>query len=348
MGKRVDNIAPGHLRNMGKLTQKLTQKRIDAGLKKPGRHSDGDGLFFRTLGADRAYFVYRYRVHGVEREMSLGPYPEISLADARAKHAALRKQVISDKADPLAARQAERAKRNGAAKQTLSDAPTFGAMAESYIAAHEKGWKNSKHAAQWAMTLLGSKERDYCADLRNKPVDAVTTSDVVKVLTPIWHEIPETASRLRGRIEVVLDAARALGHIDEDRANPARWHGHLDKLLPKPKKLTRGHHAALEADAVPALMRDLQAIDTVAARATIFTVLTATRTNEALGAKWEEIDFASSTWTVPKDRSKVKKDFRMPLAPEAIAILRKQEAGRGENEHVFPGRPMRGCLRWPC
>src|SRR5271166_1371007 len=203
-----------------KLTNAGLKKKL---LEKPSRHGDGDGLYFRTLGLGRAYWVYRYRVGGKEREMSLGPFPELSLSEARAKHAAARKAVVVDKADPLADR------RDAKAMRAKADAPTFGECADAYLEAHEAGWKNSKHRAQWAMTLT-----KYCEAIRDIPVDRVDAKAILRVLEPLWTAVPETASRLRARIEAVLSSAQVAGHIDHDRPNPARWKGWLDHMLPNP------------------------------------------------------------------------------------------------------------------
>ena len=309
--------------------QNLTVLGLKLLLKKPGRHADGGGLYFRTVGQGKAYFVFRYRLNGVERETSLGPYPELGLEEARVKHAEMRKLVKVDKIDPLAKRRA--------AKTTPSGKPTFGAMADQHVETHEGSWRNPKHRRQWRMTLT-----EYCGPIRSKPVDEITTDDVLAVLRPIWNKIPESASRLRGRIEVVLDAARALKHIDENKANPARWKGHLDKLLPKPKKLSRGHHAAMPYADLPEFMARLQEVDSLGSRALRFTILTACRTSEVLKMRLDgEIDFDKAVWTIPKERMKMQREHIVPLSEPALAILKIQHAERGQNPHVFPGRPQK-------
>ena len=165
---------------------------------------------------------------------------------------------------------------------------------------------------------------------------------MLAVLKPLWTRTPETASRLRGRIESVIDAARALGHIPEDKANPARWKGHLDHLLPRAKKLgVRGHHAAMPYADLPAFMAKLADMPGVASRALAFSVLTCARTGETLGMTWDEVDFDNKVWRVEASRMKMQKPRDVPLSPAAIAILRAQEAGRGHSPHVVPGRPMR-------
>ena len=302
---------------------KLTQAALRSLIKKAGRHSDGGGLYFRVLDANKAYFVYRYTLNGKERETSIGPFPEISLGEARDKHAELRKQVKVDKIDPLAAKAAP-------AAQAV---PTFGVMADLYIQTHEGSWRNPKHRRQWVKTL-----GEYAAPIRDKPVDQIRTADVLAVLRPIWNDIPESASRLQGRIQSVLEAAQALGHIDEDKANPARWKGHLDKLLPKRQRLTRGHHRAMDYRALPEFMAQLAEINTVASRALMFTILTCARTSEVLHATWDdEISFADAVWRVPASRMKMGKPHDVPLTEEALAILSVQMEGRGRNPYVFPG-----------
>jgi integrase len=314
---------------------KLTQAALRGLIKKTGRHGDGGGLYFRVIGGGRAYFVYRYRIGGKERETSLGPFPDLTLAEAREKHAALRKSVVVDKADPLA----ERAK----AVQAVPIIPSFGECADQYVETHEATWRNAKHRWQWRQTLT-----DYCGPIRMKPINEIGTADVLAVLKPIWKDIPETASRLRGRIEAVLDAARALNHIPEDKANPARWKGHLDKLLPKPTKLSRGHQKALPYGDVPAFVKRLRSSDGMAALALEFLILTATRTGETLGAQWREIDLDAAIWTIPPDRMKTGDTFSVPLSERAVAILadtrraaRKEPTG---DSFVFfgviPKRPL--------
>lgn len=311
---------------------KFTPPVLRGLLKKPGRHPDGEakGLYFRAVGDGKAYWVYRYRVAGREREMSLGPYPEVKLDEARAKHAVERAKVLN-KSDPLAG------KRNGKAAPTApSGKPTFGEAADKYVATHEGGWRNSKHRWQWTQTLT-----QHCGPIRDMPVDQIGTDDILAVLTPLWAARSVTASRLRGRIERVLNAARALGHIDKDRANPARWKAHLDELLPKPKKLARGHHAAMPYAETPAFVERLRAMNSTAALALEFVILTASRSGETLGARWEEIDFVNAVFTIPPGRMKTNEAFSIPLSDRALAILRTLEATRGENPFVFAGRPQR-------
>jgi integrase len=189
-------------------------------------------------------------------------------------------------------------------------------------------WRNAKHAAQWEMTL-----RDYAASLRRLPVDKVTTNDVLSVLKPLWHSKPETASRFRGRIERVLDAAKAKGLRTGE--NPARWRGHLDQLLPKRLQLTRGHHAAMDYADLPAFMDCLQVREGSAARALEFAILTAARSGEVLGARWEELDLERGVWTVPPNRMKAGREHRVPLSRRALNMV---NAIQREGDFVFAGQ----------
>jgi integrase len=308
---------------------KLNNTAVKRLLKKPGRHGDGDGLFLRVMEGGVAFWSYRYRVGGKEREMSLGRYtPQFSLAEARKKHAGLRNRVLNDKADP--ARE----------EQPGQGATTFREAADAYLAAHERSWRNEKHRWQWRQTLT-----DYCAPIRDTPVDAVDTAAVLMVLKPLWTSIPETASRLRGRIETVLDAARALGHIDENRANPARWRGHLDKLLPKRQRLTRGHHAAMPYADVPPFMAKLKETPGEAAKALQLVILTAARSGEVFGMQWDEIDLDARLWTAPAERMKAQREHHVPLSDAALDIVRSQAAARrGKHSYVFPGKSARAPL----
>jgi integrase len=217
-------------------------------------------------------------------------------------------------------------------------------MADQYIETHEATWRNAKHRYQWRQTLT-----DYCGPIRLKPVDQIGTADVLAVLKPLWDRAPETASRLRGRIQTVIEAAQALGHIPEDKANPARWKGHLDHLLAPPKKLcVRGHHRAMPYDQLSEFVKRLRASDNVGALALEFLILTATRTSETLGMHWDEIDRHNAVWVVPSTRMKTGEAFPVPLSDRALDLL--AEARRvarkppGLDSFVFfgviPKRPL--------
>ena len=214
--------------------------------------------------------------------------------------------------------------------------PTFGEAAEQFVTSMEAGWKNDKHRAQWRSTLA-----TYCTPMKDKSVAEINTDDVLACLTPIWTTKAETASRLRGRIERVLDYARARGW--RDGINPALWRGHLSAVLPAAGKLKRGHHGAMPYADVPAFMKALAGRRGTAARALTFTILTATRSGEVRGATWSEIDMDKAVWIVPADRMKAGREHRVPLSPAALAIL--EALPKGEPEAlVFPGakrgRPM--------
>jgi len=287
---------------------KLKHPRLKKLVKKPGRHADGDGLYFRTIGAGRAYWAYRYHSAGKTREMSLGSWPNVSLKEARAKHAKLRAAVL-EHLDPLASKRAVKEAGNGT--------PTFGEMAAAYIQKHAISWRSPKHKQQWTMTLT-----KYCSAISNVPVDKVDDKAVLRVLEPIWDIIPETASRLRARIEAVLGAAQAGGHIDPKAPNPARWKGWLDHMLADPKKIgERSNHPAMHHLNVPAFTAGLAETPGTPASALAFIILTAARSGEALGATWDEIDFNNSTWNIPARRMKMGKAHSVPLSDAAIGIL---------------------------
>lgn len=247
--------------------------------------------------------------------MGLGGFPDISLSDARQKAGEARK-LLRAGVDPLIAGKKSRA------------VPKFGELADTVTADLSAGFRNAKHRAQWKMTL-----EVYAAPLRGKPVDTIDTADVLAVLKPLWTEKPETASRLRGRIEKVLNAAKATGYRAGE--NPAAWRGHLDNLLPKQPKLTRGRHAAMAYADVPAFMGRLRDRDEIAAQALEFTVLTAARSGETLGATWTEIDREARVWTLPASRMKAGREHRVPLSEAAMALLQRLYDHR-TGEVIFP------------
>ncbi|GGK28199.1 tyrosine-type recombinase/integrase [Salinarimonas ramus] len=296
---------------------KLSARAV-ATLAKPGRHSDGGGLYLNVTPTGARSWVFMWKVAGKRREMGLGPLRDVPLAKAR-ELAADARRMVRDGADPLAAREPPKVM-------------TFGEAADALITSMSASWRNAKHRAQWEMTL-----RDYCAPMRTKPVDEVGTDDVLAVLQPIWQSKAETASRLRGRIERVLDYAKARGLRTGE--NPARWRGHLDAILPRPKKLTRGHHRAMPFDDVPAFMSRLRDRVGVSARALEFLVLTAARSGEVLGMRWSEVDFDAAVWSVPAERMKGGRAHRVPLTDRAVDILVElNKAAVGE--YVFPGMKL--------
>ena len=315
---------------MARAIHKLTARAAET-LAKPGRHSDGGGLYLSISGEGRRRWVFLYTWRGKQREAGLGAAGKggVSLKAAREK-AAEGRALVKAGVDPIAEWN----------KANPEEVRSFGKAADDYLAVHQGGFRNEKHKAQWAMTLTR-----YCEPIRGMPVDAVDTEAVLSVLKPLWTRAPETASRLRGRIEAVLDAAKARGFIERNEANPARWRGHLDKLLPKRAKLTRGHHAAMPYAEVPAFIAELRQRPATAARALEFCILTATRSGEALAARWDEMDFEGKVWTVPAGRTKAAREHRIPLSERAVDILREMEAER-TGEFVFPGqrpgRPLSG------
>ncbi|MGS1015501.1 tyrosine-type recombinase/integrase [Allosphingosinicella humi] len=287
-----------------------------AKITKPGRHSDGGGLYLFIDQHGRRRWIFMYVRDGRRTELGLGGGRDLSLANARAEAAKLR-EILAMGGDP----KAERAKDERI--------PTFGECADAYVEAMKPSWRNAKHAAQWTMTLT-----KYAKPMRGKSVNAISTQDVLDVLQGLWRRTPETAERLRGRIENVLDAAKAKGHRSGE--NPARWRGHLDQLLPKRQRLSRGHHAALPYDAMPDFMADLRGRSAVAARALEFTILTAARSGEVLGAQWDEIDTEKKVWTIPAERMKAGREHRVPLPPRAMEIVAAM-AKLGTEGYLFPG-----------
>ncbi len=305
---------------------KLTVVGLRA-LVKPGRYGDGKGLHLHVRDAGRRAWVLRYMRDGKTRDMGLGPYPDVSLAEARDKAEEARR-LIRAGADPLQQREEATLARKAAAAQAI----TFQDVAGRYVAAHEGTWRNAKHRWQWGATL----EAHAFPVIGALSVAAMDTGAVMRVLEPIWREKPETASRLRGRLELVLDYAAARGWRTGE--NPARWRGHLANLLPKPGKLRAvEHHAALPWGEVGAFMAELREQTGTAARCLELVILTAARTGEAIGARWVELDLMAGMWTVPRERMKVGAEHRVPLSRATLAVLEAQRAGAGEGEYVFPG-----------
>ena len=260
--------------------------------------------------------MFLYTRAGKRSELGLGGARDVSLADARKLAADMRSQLAHG-LDPRRVRRRDQ------------DAMTFGQCADAYVAQMRPSWRNTKHADQWSMTLTR-----YCRPIRGKLIKDITTQDVLKVLNPIWLTIPETAGRLRGRIEAVIDAAKARGLYED--GNPAVWRGHLKSLLPRQPKLTRGHHKALPYEGVPAFMERLRGQPGMAARALEFTILTAARTGEVLGARLAEIDADRAIWIIPADRMKAGVEHRIPLSDAALMVL--DDIGRRERDPlVFPG-----------
>ncbi|MFG1350130.1 tyrosine-type recombinase/integrase [Xanthobacter autotrophicus] len=322
---------------MARATNRLTARTV-ANLKEPGRYADGGGLYLQVGPTGTKAWLFMFRRDGKRREMGLGSARDVGLAEARQKAEDARR-LTAERQDPLESRKASMARQKEA-----EEVPSFGAFADALVENIEGGFRNDKHVYQWKQTLGPA----YCAKIRDKKLGEVTTDDVLAVLQPIWQEKNETASRLRGRIERVLDAAKAKGLRTGE--NPARWRGHLDTLLPKRQKLQRGHHPAMPYAEVPAFLTELRMREAMAARALEFAILTAARSGEVLGAMWGEVDLKAEVWTVPAARMKAGREHRVPLTAPAIAILRALEALHPEDDdkgaYIFPGqrkgRPLSG------
>jgi integrase len=290
----------------------LTAMQV-ARLKKPGRYGDGFGLWLQIGPTGAKSWLLRFQRGGKARQMGLGPVHAVSLVEARDRAREARRQLL-DGVDPIEARNTLRTGRDAEKARAV----TFRAAAEAYIATHQAAWKNPAHAAQWPSSLGA----DVYPIIGGLPVAAIDTALILKVLEPIWHQKPESASRIRGRIELILDWAKARRYREGE--NPARWKGHLDKLLPAKSKIRPiVHHPALPYPQLPKFITALRKREGVGARALEFTVLTGARTSEALKANWSEIDLKTKLWTVPAARMKAGREHRVPLSGRAIAILKK-------------------------
>ncbi|HLJ62635.1 MAG TPA: integrase arm-type DNA-binding domain-containing protein, partial [Stellaceae bacterium] len=293
-----------------------------------GMLADGGGLYLQVGTGGAKSWIFRFKFRGRAREMGLGPLHTVSLAEARAGAIEARKLLLAN-IDPIEARKAERDR----AHLDAAKAMTFKQCAEAYITAHAAGWRNVKHAGQWRATLATYAYPSF-GDL---PVPSVDTARVVKALEPIWNAKSETASRLRGRIEAVLDWAATRGYRSGTEPNPARWKGHLQNLLPKPAKVRRvEHHAALPFDEIGAFVALLREQEGIAALALEFTILTAGRTGEAIGATWDEFDLEAGVWAIAGTRMKGGREHRVPFSAPALAIIKRMKEVR-EGEFVFPG-----------
>ena len=302
-------------------------------LSKPGRWSVGgiDGLALQITATGARSWVLRLSVAGKQREMGLGSFPSVPLAEAREK-ARLQRAKVEQGADPISARRAAQS----AAVAERNSQQSFASVAAQYIEQHVKSWKSAKHGAQWASTLRAYAEPVIGSLL----VRDVTTAHVIKVLEPIWAEKTETATRVRSRMELVLDFAAARGL--REGPNPARWRGNLDAALPKPNKLAKvRHHAAVAFDDIGSFVTRLRAQPGMGPRALEFAILTAARSGEVRGAVWSELDLAGALWTVPAERMKSGRAHRVPLSKPALRLLRALPKGAPE-DLVFPG--LRGPL----
>ena len=292
-------------------------------LTEPGVYSDGGGLYLRVRPTRSRSWIFICMVKGKRREMGLGSIHDVPLAKARAKAAEARTAFLEGR-DPILER--------AAVAEPATVPVTFGAFSDALIGDIEGGFRNEKHRKQWRSTL-----KTHAEPLMDKAINDIETGHVVDVLKPIWLALPETASRVRGRIERVLDAAKAKGHRSGE--NPARWRGHLDLLLPRQSKLKKSHHAALPFSEIADVMRELASRPALAARALEFTILTAARSGETLGATWEEIDLDEACWTIPAERMKAGVLHQVPLSDQAISILRELKPEHEEaGEFIFHGK----------
>ncbi|MEY9629855.1 tyrosine-type recombinase/integrase [Sinorhizobium fredii] len=297
---------------------KLSETKIKT-LEKPGMHSDGDGLYIRVQKSGSKNWVFVWRRGDARNEIGLGGYGQgtapVSLALAREKAEAIRQQLARGE-DPRADKKAARPK-------------TFADCMDALIETKEKEWRNAKHADQWKMTL-----REYAAPLHDMPVANIVMGDVKGCLMAHWHERPETADRLRSRIQAVIDYA--IAHEWRTAGNPARWKGLLDKVMPARKKLQRGHHAALAYSKAPELVAALRTSPGTAARAVEFLALTAARTREGREALFTEVDAIAKTWTVPAERMKAGKEHVVPLCDRALTIVDAMRQ-RATGPYIFGG-----------
>jgi integrase len=312
---------------MAREIEKLTAFKVDRA-KRSGMYGDGGGLYLRVTEDGAKNWVFRFMLNGRPRWMGMGPLHTVSLAEAR-KRAGEHRLRRHDGIDPIEARRAERLK----AQLEAAKAIKFKECAASYIKAHRAEWRNGKHAAQWEATLA-----TYAGPvIGNLSVQAIDTALVHKVLEPIWTKKAETAGRVRGRIEAVLDWAKVCGYRVGE--NPARWRGHLDKLLPALGKVRKvEHHAALSYTELPGFLIALREQEGIGARAFEFTILTAARTGETIFARWSELNLLDKIWTVPAARMKARREHRVPLCSRALAILAEMQAHRASDDaFVFPG-----------
>ena len=310
---------------MPRAIHRLTSVKISSA-RKPGLMADGGGLYFRVAPSGSRGWIFRFQRKGRTRDAGLGSYPAVGLAKAR-ERAARHRELLAAEVDPIEVRHVQRQE----AERRAAGAITFSQCAESFIAGQEAGWRNPKHRQEWRNTI-----QTYAAPtIGNATVADIDVAVIMRILEPIWISKPETASRLRGRLECILNWARVRGFRDGE--NPARWRGNLDHLLPAKSKMRPVvHHAALPYSQIPSFVAELRQQTNMAARALEFLLLTATRTSETLNAVWEEVDFAARLWAIPALRMKARREHRVPLCRRAIEII-DEMAGLRRCEFIFPG-----------
>jgi integrase len=293
----------------------------------PGKHPDGANLWLQVGPNGSKSWSLRFTLNGRSREMGLGPYPLVSLSEARDRATAQRRLLL-DGIDPIAARDA---------KQPARDPITFGVVAKQYIAGHEKSWKSADHARQWRNSL----DRYVLPVIGERPISAIDTHDVLTIVEPLWQDKTETATRVLNRMSLILDWAKARKLRTGD--NPARWKGHLDAVLPKRSKVQKVvNHSALPYSRLPQFMTTLRQQSEIGARAAELMILTATRTGEVRFAEWPEIDLDGRLWIIPAARMKAERDHRVPLSEPALVIL---TALPREGARVFPGLGQHAILK---
>lgn len=322
---------------MGRSIERLSALLV-AKVAKPGYYPDGGNLYLQVSASGSKSWLFRYTKGGKERQMGLGSLIAFTLAEARHRAKDQRK-LLADGVDPLAI------KRESQLQRRLADSNiiTFDKAAAAFIESHSPGWKNAKHGDQWRNTLATYASPVFGA----MPVSNVNKALVLRVLEPIWRTKNETASRLRGRIEKILDWAKAQDYRTGD--NPAAWRGHLEALLPAPGKVQKiEHHPALPWAQIGAFMCDLQAMPGSAALATELIVLTACRTSEALNSQWAEFDLDGALWTIPAARMKSGKEHVIPLSAAALAVMTKARAESPDSDIVFPGRKGKALSNMSC
>jgi integrase len=322
MGQGMGEPSDGR---MPKKINRLSAVKV-ASTKKAGFYADGDGLYLQVTESGSRSWVFRFKKCGRNRDMGLGSLNTVGLAEARGMAAECRRQRLQG-IDPIEARKSGRAQ----AQLDAAHSITFDDCRDKFISAHRAAWANDKHLRQWESTL-----KTYVTPVFGVlPVQNVDVALVLRVLEPIWATKPETASRVRGRIERILDWAKARGFRQGE--NPARWRGHLDILLARRGRVRRvRHHGALPYAELPAFLLKIRQRDAVAARALEFAILTVARTGEVLGARWDEIDLENEVWTVPASRMKAGREHRVPMSTAAMTIAKRLKAIR-QNDFVFPG-----------
>jgi integrase len=304
---------------------RLNARRVDT-LKQPGLHADGNGLYLAVSESGAKSWRLILTRKKQRRELGLGSTHVVSLKEARAKRdeaLKLRQQGL----DPFEVWR----------RAPKDDTGTFGSVALDLIASWESGWKNEKHRQQWRSTL-----KTYASSIWEKPVDQIAVDDIRAILEPIWSTKPETAKRVRGRIERILDAARVNGL--RSGHNPATWKGNLEHLLSAQRKGPKQHHAAMPYEDAPAFFERLRDQNSVSAKALQFTMLTAARTGEALGATWQEIDLDKALWIIPASRMKAGKEHQVPLSEAAVGLLKTLKHEREGQDLVFPGQSGKKSL----